>query len=204
MANIVNPAKEKNQEFRESGTCLDLETKALKKALQDKDLMEKTTSLMKKMYYGKPVNINPLPELPAPEMRLWSIDGNYFESLDKALRYCITNKISAKKLNVIDYYRNLAGRFDVIRKSSNKTSILYTAVDRDGYGLYNNEISIYRGEFVWEYNYGSIRELYKPFKERGVNFENDVYGKIDEDDRQILKYCIENNLFNMGHQYIED
>lgn len=41
MANIVNQTKEKNQEFRESGTCLDLETKAIKKALQDKDLMEK-------------------------------------------------------------------------------------------------------------------------------------------------------------------
>lgn len=196
--------KKKNQEFRESGTCLDLETKAIKKALQDKDLMEKTTSLMKKMYYGEPVNINPLPELPAPEMRLYSIGNDYFESIDELLEYCRKNHKTSEGLNVIDYYRNLAGRFDVIRKSSNKTSILFTAVDRDGYGLYNNEISIYRGEFVWEYNYGSIRELYKPFKERGVNFENDVYGKIDEDDRQILKYCIENNLFNMGHQHSED
>ena len=48
MANIVNQTKEKNQEFRESDTCLDLEIKALNKALKNKDLMEKTTSWRKK------------------------------------------------------------------------------------------------------------------------------------------------------------
>ena len=65
---------------------------------------------------------------------------------------------------------------------------MYTAVDEDGYGIYNNTRSVYRGEFIWEYNYGSIRDLYKPFKERGIDFVNDVYGKIDERVEKRLKY----------------
>lgn len=99
---------------------------------------------------------------------------------------------------VLVHNKTLAGRSDVISKSNSEISMLYTAVDEDGYGLYNNKRSIYCGEFIWEYNYGSIRELYKPFKEKGIVFENDVYGKIDESNQHILKYFRENNLFNMG------
>lgn len=165
---------------------------ALAKAIQDEELMKKASSSIVRMIDGEPVNIDPLPELPIPEMRLYFVDNNYFESIDELLMYCRINRISTKGLNIIDYYRNLAGRSDVIRKSNSQTSMLYTAVDEYGYGC------IYRGEFIWEYNHGSIRNLYKPFKEKGIVFENDVYGKIDEGNHHILKYCRENNLFNMG------
>ena len=184
------------KQFRENG--ISPGAKVLAKAIQDEVFMKKANSSMVRMINGEPININPLPELPIPEMRLYFIDDNYFESIDELLMYCRINKKSTKGLNIIDYYRNLAGHSDVISKSNSETSMLYTAVDEDGYGLYNNEKSIYRGEFIWEYNYGSIRELYKPFKEKGIVFENDVYGKIDERNQHILKYCRENNLFNMG------
>ena len=182
--------------FRESDISPAAE--ALAKAIQDEELMKKASSSIVRMIDGEPVNIDPLPELPIPEMRLYFVDNNYFESIDELLMYCRINRISTKGLNIIDYYRNLAGRSDVIRKSNSQTSMLYTAVDEDGYGLYNNKRSIYRGEFIWEYNHGSIRNLYMPFKEKGIVFENDVYGKIDERNHHILKYCRENNLFNMG------
>lgn len=172
--------------------------KVLAKAIHDETFMKKVSSSIVRMIDGETVDINPLPELPIPEMRLYFIDDNYFESIDELLMYCRINKKSTKGLNIIDYYKNLAGRSDVIRKSNSETSMLYTAVDEDGYGLYNNKRSIYRGEFIWEYNYGSIRELYKPFKEKGIVFENDVYRKIDERNQHILKYCRKNNLFNMG------
>ena len=182
--------------FRESDISPAAE--ALAKAIQDEELMKKASSSIVRMIDGEPVNIDPLPELPIPEMRLYFVDNNYFESIDELLMYCRINRISTKGLNIIDYYRNLAGRSDVIRKSNSQTSMLYTAVDENGYGLYNNKRSIYRGEFIWEYNHGSIRNLYMPFKEKGIVFENDVYGKIDERNHHILKYCRENNLFNMG------
>ena len=183
------------KQFRESG--ISSGAKVLAKAIQDKEFMEKATSSIVRMIDGETVNIDPLPEIPIPEMRLYFVDENYFESIDELLMYCRINKISTKGLNIIDYYRNLAGHSDVIRKSNSETSMLYTAIDEDGYGLYNNKRSVYRGEFIWEYNYGNIRDLYKPFKEKGIVFENDVYGKIDERNQHILKYCRENNLFNM-------
>lgn len=184
------------KQFRESDFSLAAE--AMTKTIQDEEFMKKASLSIIRMIDGEPINIDPLLEIPIPEMRLYFVDENYFESIDELLIYCRTNKKSTKGLNIIDYYRNLAGRSDVIRKSNSETSMLYTAVDGDGYGLYNNKRSIYRGEFIWEYNHGSIRSLYKPFKEKGIIFDDDVYGKIDETHQHILKYCRENNLFNMG------
>ena len=183
------------KQFRESNFSPAAE--AIAKAIQDEEFMKKARLSIVRMIDGEPVNIDPLPKLPIPEMRLYFVDENYFESIDELLIYCRTNKKSTKGLNIIDYYRNLAGCSDVIRKSNSETSMLYTTVDGEGYGLYNNKRSIYRGEFIWEYNHGSIRELYKPFKEKGIIFDNDVYVKIDETHQHILKYCRENNLFNM-------
>ena len=144
-----------------------------------------------------PIYKNPLSEIPEPDMRLYSISNDYFESIDELLKYCRKNHKTSEGLTVLDYYKNLAGRSDVIRVQNNKTSIMYSAVDEDGYGLYNNKRSIYKGKFIWEYNYGSIRNLYKPFKEREIDFVIDVYGKIDEREQNILRYFKEHNLADM-------
>jgi hypothetical protein len=72
--------------------------------------------------------------MPTPKMRLFLFDDNYFESIEE--------------LNIIDYYRSLAGCSDVIRKSNSNTSMLYTLINKDGYGLYNKERSIYCEEFI--------------------------------------------------------
>lgn len=172
--------------FREGGITSG--DKILVQAVQDSEFMEKAHSQIIKIVDGEPVNKNPLSEIPEPDMRLYSIGNNYFESINELKKYCRKNHKTSKGLTVLDYYKNLAGSSDVIRKHNNKTSIMYTAVDKDGYGMYNNTRSAYRGEFIWDYNYGSIRDLYKPFKERGIDFVNDVYGKIDERVEKRLKY----------------
>ena len=56
-----------------------------------------------------------------------------------------------------------------------------------GYVIYNNKRSIYRGEFVWEYNYGGLNSAYKAFRDRGIVFEDDVYLKSDERNKQLSK-----------------
>lgn len=174
------------KEFREGGITPG--DKILAQVVQDKEFMEKVHSQIIKIVDGEPVNKNPLSEIPEPDMRLYSIGNNYFESINELKKYGRKNHKTSKGLTVLDYYKNLAGSSDVIRKQNNKTSIMYTAVDEDGYGIYNNTRSVYRGEFIWEYNYGSIRDLYKPFKERGIDFVNDVYGKINERVEKRLKY----------------
>jgi len=71
--------------------------------------------------------------------------------------------------------------------------MLLTVCDRDGYGIYNEERSIYHGEFVWEYNNGDIKNMYSAFRDRGIVFENDIYGKLAEQDRKLLQMCREKN-----------
>ncbi len=144
---------------------------------------------MNGFFDDEPVNKNPLTDVPNPEMRLYSIDDNYFESIDELLQYCRINNKSTKDLKILDYYREFAGCSDVISEQDCDTIMFYTSVDEDGYGIYNNERSIYRGKFTWEYNHGSIREMYKPFKDKGVVFENDIYAKKDKRMQNILKCC---------------
>ena len=183
------------KEFREGDITPG--AKLLAEAIQDNEFMEKVHSKIIEIIDGEPVNKNPLSEIPEADMRLYSIGNDYFESIDELLKYCRKNHKTSEGLTILDYYKNLAGRSDVIRVQNNKTSIMYSAVDEDGYGLYNNKRSIYKGKFIWEYNYGSIRSLYKPFKERGIDFVIDVYGKIDERVEKRLKYFKEHNLADM-------
>ena len=165
--------------------------------LKKDELTKKIYESMIKVKDGEPVNKNPLSEIPEPDMRLYSIGNNYFESINELKKYCRKNHKTSKGLIVLDYYKNLAGRSDVIRVQNNKTSIMYSAVDEYGYGIYNNTGSAYRGKFIWGYNYGNIRNLYKPFKERGIDFVIDIYGKIDEREQNILRYFKEHNLADM-------
>ena len=82
------------KQFRESGISPGAE--ALAKAIQDEELMKKASSSIVRMIDGEPVNIDPLPELPIPEMSLYFVDDNYFESIDELLMYCRINKKSTK------------------------------------------------------------------------------------------------------------
>lgn len=52
----------------------------------------------------------------------------------------------------------------------NGSSYFYVAVDDAGYGIYNEERSIYSEKFILEYNYDSIEDIYSVFRERGIVF----------------------------------
>ena len=176
---------------------------ALSKALKDDELMEHTASIIKRMCDGEPVNKNPLAEIPTPQMVLYGFSGAfksvYFDTEVELEEYVRTNDTSFGNICVIEYLGNVAGRSDVIRKTSrNRKPLLFTACDRDGYGIYNEERSIYCGKFIWEYNNGDIKDMYSAFRDRGIVFEDDIYGKLAEQDRKLLQMCRERNLFNMG------
>lgn len=160
--------------------------------------VECSASTLKRMIVGEPINVNPLIEMPKPEMRLYFIGNNYFQTIDELLQYCRVNRLSADGLGTLDYYRNLADCSDVIRKSNSTTLMLYTAVDENGYGIYDYKESVYCGKFIWKYNHGSIREMYKPFRNRGIVFENDIYAKQEAKNKQLLKIFREKNLFGYG------
>lgn len=180
----------------EENSSIELLLKAMR---QDNKYIKGTITTLKRMLDGEPVNINPLTEIPEPEMKLYFIGNNYFLTMEELLQYCRINRLSTNDLGILEYYRNFAGRSDVIKKTSSTILNFYTAVDRDGYGLYNYERSIYRGEFTWEYNHGRIEEMYKPFRDRGIVFENDIYAKQALADKQLWEICRKRNLFNLGN-----
>lgn len=159
--------------------------------------------ILKKFCDGEPKNVNPLTEIPDPQMRLYGFSGAfnsaYFDTEEELIEWVKNHNTDFGDVCVIDYLGNVAGRSDVIRKTyKSGKSNLYVACDEDGYGIYNFERSTYRGEFVWEYNHGSLREMYSAFRDRGISFENDIYDEIDKRHQKILELFREKNLFNMG------
>lgn len=121
-------------------------------------------------------------------MRLYVVECNCFKTKEELMDYCQKKNIPFDDTYILDYLGNVAGRSDVIRKIDyNGQSHLYTAIDTDGYAIYNEARSTYRGEFVWEYEYGDIRSFYNSFRSRGIRFSHDVYGKIDEGYQKLLR-----------------
>ena len=142
---------------------------------------------------GEPVNVNPLTVIPESEMKLYTVHGtlggDYFESEDKFNNYINNNDYNAFDVGTVEYIRECAGKKDVLKFTSTSNGIvrLFCACDEYGYGIYNNKRSIYRGEFVWEYNYGSLNSAYKAFRDRGIVFEDDIYLEIDKRNKQLYK-----------------
>lgn len=166
---------------------------AMSKAFRNKGFSKKSANLMKKILDGEPVNKNPLKNIPNYEMRLYFINGNYFEFKDDVINYCRANNISKKRLIILDYFRQFAGFSDVIRKKDCNTEKFFSVANEDNFCVYNNERSIYCGEFIWESRDGNIREMYEPFRKRGIVFENDIYFKQDEKMQRMLSLCKENS-----------
>ncbi len=175
--------------------------RTLANTLNNEEFIKDSAESIEKCTDKELVNKNPLTEMPNPEMRLFDINGDYFETKEELEGYCQCKGLSMDNPCVLDYLRSFAGRSDVIRKTyKNGRNIFFAAIDEDGYGIYNYERSIYKREFIWEFSYGDIREIYTPFRDRGIVFEDDIYGKIDEKNKQLLKMCREKNLFNMGKE----
>jgi len=153
---------------------------ALSQVLQDDKLMKHPASILKRMCDVEPVNKNPLTEIPTPQMRLYGFSGAFksafFDTEAELEEYLKTHDTSFGGTCVIEYLGNVAGRSDVIRKTSkNHKPMLLTVCDRERYGIYNEERSIYRGEFIWEYTDGNIKDMYSAFRDRGIVFEDDIY-----------------------------
>ena len=113
--------------------------------------------------------------MPQSQMRLYGFSGfiksAFFDTEEELIEWIKNNNTSIGDVCIIDYLGNVAGRDDVIRLTyKNGKSDLCVACDEDGYGIYNNDRSIYKGVFVWEYNHGSISEMYSAFRDRGITF----------------------------------
>lgn len=157
---------------------------------------------MKRYVDGEPKNVNPLTKIPESQMRLYGFLGifksAFFDTEEELIKYVKETELGIGSVCVIDYLGTVAERSDVIKLTyKSGKEVLYTAVNEDGYGIYNHERSVYRGEFVWEYNHGSLSEMYSAFRDRGIVFEDDIYAKIAENNRRLFK-MFDDTINEMG------
>ena len=139
---------------------------------------------------GEPVNINPLPELPAPIMTLYSYKGVYFESLQEAEQIVEDSDNEESRIRVISYLGRVAGEPDVIMETflgSTKLPTLYAARVNGGCLTYNWSRSTYKGEFCWDGHSVGIEHLYAEFRRRGVEFEKDLSGEEQKCNARYLE-----------------
>lgn len=129
-----------------------------------------------------------------PEVKktLYCLSGlvisKFFDTQSELETYLEDHDLSFYNISKIEYLGNAYGRKDVIRKVNEKgVSSIYTVIDRDGYARYNVEKSNRFGKNIWEYELGSLRDLYSIFKDKGVTLENDIYTRIDEEEKQLIK-----------------
>ena len=152
------------------------EAAAFSAAFNDEELMKETAEALHQFCDGKPVNKDPLVDIPSPEVIIYCVRNQYFLNKKDLEMYCASNNIPLTNSYSIEYYKSFAGRSDVIKINGS----YYTAVDEDGYGIYNHERSTRCGEHIWEFEYGNLRSEYQLLKDIGITLENDVYGEIDK------------------------
>lgn len=132
---------------------------------------------------------DPLKAIPQSEMKIYLVDGIYFDSISSLVEYCNKKDISLDSEFVyeLEYIRSVAGKNDVISITSDGRKYLVCASDEDGYSTYSFAKSVNKGEFIWTYNFGNVSEYYKAFRDRGIVFENDVYAKVAKKYKRIAE-----------------
>lgn len=99
----------------------------------------------------------------------------YFDTEEELKKYLSENEAQFGSVCVIEYIGKFKDREDVIRViDKNGNEKFYTAIDSDGYAIYNEK------QERWDFEYGSIEEMYTAFRDRGFKFTNDIYAKINE------------------------
>ena len=146
-------------------------------------------------------------EATEPEMCLFSISkiysetASYFDTKEEMEEYAEMEGLDTARFYMIEYLRSFAGRSDVLKETDANGAVLYfRAADDEGYGIYNRERSNREQKFIWEFSEGSIADMYAAFRERGIVFEDDVYGKMEEEKKKFLELCQKDNLMNSGGQ----
>lgn len=123
---------------------------------------------------------NVLKEIPESKMRLYCysciLKTDFFNTLKELDNYVNSGHIHRGEKVFIDYLGHMADKNDVIRVIYSDNSIKYfSVVDEIGIVIYNEEKSNALGKYVWDYEVGDLKDIYKAFNDRGIKFEKDVY-----------------------------
>ena len=192
LDNFINELKKLYSLFpneRTNGFSQELLDIVAEKEKESQENLHKTGETLINMFNGgKPKNVDPLTEIPEPQMKLFGYSnflGNYsfYGTEEELIEYLKNNKCNMTygSVSIIEYMGNMAGRSDVIRQTDikGKQSLVKVATE-DHISTYSHKRSCHQGTFIWEGNPGDLRAEYMAFRERGIILENDVYAEEDE------------------------
>ena len=121
-----------------------------------------------------------LKEIPESKMRLYCyscvLKTDVFNTMEELDNYVNSGHIHRGEKVLIDYLGNMADKIDVIRVTYSDDSVRYfSVVDELAVEIYNEEKSNTLGKYIWEYEFGDLKDIYKAFSDRGIKFGKDVY-----------------------------
>lgn len=124
---------------------------------------------------------------------LFNFESNFFESKEQLKNFIENNDTTFGDVCKIEFLGNILGRSDVIRRTLlNGNTKLYTITDEKGYAIYNYGNSLYFNNYIWNFEFGSLKDFYQALKDNGIEFEDDIYQKIDEKNKCLVKKCNKN------------
>lgn len=138
-------------------------------------------------------------------MKLWGVADTtsridvvcpLFKS-EKELISELGENVDLKKVCTVELLKKFKGRSSVLKRKTMDGRVTYfVAIDKDGYAIYNSVQSRNLDRSIWNFEYGSLRELYSEFRDKGVHIENDVYAKNDAYWEQVSQLVKKNGLFS--------
>lgn len=118
-----------------------------------------------------------------------------FDTKEDLIDFCKTNNIPLDStLTSLDYIRFYKGKTDVVRMSNEFGIFKYiTAYDEDGFLEFKAGIdSNNDGEWIYNSYDGQAdqklsKAIYDTFKQNGIVLENDVFGKVAQKYKRIVR-----------------
>lgn len=122
------------------------------------------------------------------KMRIYGdngIYGDFFDTKNELMEYIKDNGLESSNACFIDYIGSVAGHDDVIKvQNFNGNVKLYTVINEDGFATYNPDRSLRANNYVWEFDFGNITQVYEAFKNRGVEFKGNI---CPSDNKKLVK-----------------
>ena len=111
---------------------------------------------------------------------LFSKKSVFYDTEEELLQYIDNNDTTFGQICKIEYLGNILGKNSVIRRTLKNGNVkLFIIYDEDVYGMYDYRYSLYRKDFMWDFEFGNLKEIYNAFIDRDIVDEEDLYQKIE-------------------------